>query len=248
MDPLYSPGSDFIGLSNGWITDLIVRDTNGENIMLRTMIYELAHKELLSGWINIYKNKYGLFGKTQIMLMKIIWDWASYWAIPTIIFINKGYTDIDVLKHYSASNDSIGLRFAKLNERMQELFQSWGQHHIEPCSGHQLNVFDLACLRQFQTELVEKYQPAELMPKVASNLKILELISAEIFRLVSEQINGTPHTMNVDPYNMTITDGKKELLRKSTSQYALPVDENIRADIAVMWFIKIKTPANEFAG
>ncbi|HVG40626.1 MAG TPA: tryptophan 7-halogenase, partial [Chitinophagaceae bacterium] len=92
MDAFYSPGSDIIALGNSWITDLIVRDLNGENITLRTTIYDLAHKELINGWITLYRNMYGLFGKTQIMLMKIIWDWASYWAIPNVLFMNKGYT------------------------------------------------------------------------------------------------------------------------------------------------------------
>jgi hypothetical protein len=247
MDPFYSPGIDFIALGNSWITELIVRDVSGENTALRTLIYNLAHKEMIKGWITLYKNMYGIFGKTQIMLMKIVWDWASYWAIPIVLFMNKGYTDIDILKQYSSSNASIGRRFAKLNERMQELFQTWNQHDIEPCSDQQLNVFDLSILHQFHSELGQQYEPGELMPKVESNLKILEQISAEIFRLVCTQIHKTPADMNVDPYNMMIDDGKDELLKKSKSQNALSVVESIRADIAGMWLKNIKTPQNEFA-
>ncbi len=247
MDPFYSPGSDFIALSNCWITDLIVRDISGEDTALRTLVFDLAHKKLLSGWITLYRNMYGIFGKTQIMLMKIIWDWAAYWAVPNVLFINKGYTDIDILKQYSSSSASIGRRFAKLNECMQELFQAWGQYDIKPCSDHQQNVFELNCLHKFQTELGLQYNNSvELMQKVESNLKILEQISAEIFRLVSNQINDTPDNMNVDPYTVLIGDGKDELLKKSASQDALPVVETIRVDIAKMWLIDIKTPKNEF--
>ncbi|MBL0272349.1 MAG: hypothetical protein IPQ06_04595 [Chitinophagaceae bacterium] len=147
------------------------------------------------------------------MLMKIVWDWASYWAIPNVLFINKGYVDIDILKQYSSSHSSIGRRFAKLNERMQELFRTWGHYDIEPCSDHQQNVFDLNCLYQFQSELGKIYKPSELMPKIESNLKVLEHISAEIFRLVSHQIHKTPHDMPVDLYNMVIEDGKDELIK-----------------------------------
>ena len=86
------------------------------------------------------------------------------------------------------------------------------------------------------------------MPKIESNLKILEHISAEIFRLVSEQINDTPNDMNVDPYTMAISDGKDELLKKSKGQNAIGVVESIKLDIAKMWLKNIKTPVNEFAG
>ena len=247
LDPFYSPGSDFIALSNSWITDLIIRDVSGENIKLRTLIYDLTHKELLHGWITLYRNMYGIFGKTQIMLMKIVWDWAAYWAIPNVLFINKGYTDIDILKQYSSSNAGIGRRFTKLNERMQELFRAWSQFDIKPFSDQQLNVFDLSSLRQFQSELGRQYRTGDLMPKIELNLEILEQISAEIFRLVSNQVYGTPADMKVDPYNMAIDDGKDELIKKSKNQNALNVVESIRADIEKMWLKNIKTPQSEFA-
>jgi hypothetical protein len=130
---------------------------------------------------------------------------------------------------------------------MQELFQTWGQQDIKPCSDYQLNVFDLECLRKFQTELGLQYKSSEIIVKVESNLQILEQISAEIFRLVSSQLYETPSDMRVDPYNMKIDDGKDELLKKSKSQNALSVNEDIRVDIARMWLINIKTPQNEFA-
>ena len=247
MDAFYSPGSDFIALSNSWINELIVRDFDGEDITIRALIYELAHKELLNGWITLYRNMYGIFGKTQIMLMKIVWDWASYWAIPNVLFANNGYTDIVILKQYSSFNLSIGRRFAKLNENMQEVFRTWSKHDIEPCSDKQLNVFDLDCLRQFQTELGQQYKPQELLLKVEANLKVLEEISAEIFRLVSAQIYGTPDDMKVDPYKMSIADGKNEILKKSMSQDALSVVMHIKIDIARMWLKNSKTLKNEFA-
>ena len=246
LDPFYSPGTDFVALNNTWLTELIVRDINGENISLRAMIYEHAHRELLKGWMLLYKNMYGLFGKTQIMLMKIVWDWGSYWAIPCLMFMNKGYTNIAILKQYSATANSIGRRFSKLNEQMQALFLAWSQHDIELCSDQFINVSDLDCLYQFHQELAEKHDPKALMQKIESNLKILEQISAEIFRLVSAQINGTPLDMKVDPYNMTINDSGEELLEKSKGQYALGVVKSIKADILKMWLISRKTKSNEY--
>jgi len=245
LDPLYSPGSDFIGLSNTWITDLIVRDINNEDISLRTLVYDHAHKQLFRGWATLYRDMYGLFGKSQIMLMKIIWDWATYWAIPNVLFSNKGYINLDVMKIYSSPN-GIGHRFATLNNNMQQLFAFWGRHHNENINGHQLNVFDLLCLKRLQSEIGNQYNTDELILKIESNLNLLELISAEIFRKVSHQLHGTPKTMSVDPYNMKIDNDTSELLKKSESQAALSVDEPIRTDIDKMWLSKIKAPENEF--
>jgi flavin-dependent dehydrogenase len=245
LDPLYSPGSDFIGLSNTWITDLITRDLKKEDISLRSLVYDHSHKQLFRGWDGLYRDMYGLFGKTQIMLMKIIWDWATYWAIPNVLFSNKGYINLDVMKLYSSPN-GIGQRFAALNQNMQQLFLFWGQHYKETISDHQLNVFDVGCLKQLQSEIGHQYEPDELISKIESNLDLLQLISAEIFRKVSNQMHDTPINMNVDPYEMKIHDGNTELLKKSKSGGALMVDESIRMDIERMWFSKIKKQENEF--
>jgi len=248
MDPFYSPGTDFIGLGNSWISDLIVRDLSGEDVLQRSKIYDFAQKELLAGWTLLYKNMYGLFGKTQIMLLKIMWDWASYWAVPNVIFMNGGYTDLAFLKQYASSAASLGRRFAKLNERMQELFQHFGQHPMEALANAHINVFDLGCLYQFQSELGRQYSKELLMAKVESNLEILEQIAAEIFRRVSSQIHGTPLDMKIDPYGMSIADGKAELLQKSAGKGAFEPMASIKADIATVWLMLNAAHKAEMAG
>ena len=48
--PFYSPGSDFIGMSNTFITDLITRDLDGEPVEERVIAYNrvyLNHHEAL---------------------------------------------------------------------------------------------------------------------------------------------------------------------------------------------------------
>jgi hypothetical protein len=247
LDPLYSPGSDFIGLNNTWISDLILRDLGGEDIALRTLLYDHTHKQLFRGWASLYRDMYGLFGKTQLMLMKIIWDWASYWAVPNVMFANRGYVNLEVLKQYSSSGKSIGQRFGSLNEKMQQLFRAWGQYPVKEVSGHQQNIFDVACLKRLQSEIGCQYDHDKLMPKIESNMEMLEQIAAEIFRRVSCLVHGTPSDMKVDPYNMKLGDGRDEIVRKSEKENALNSIETIRSDIDNMWYIKTETSANEFA-
>jgi hypothetical protein len=85
-----------------------------------------------------------------------------------------------------------------------------------------------------------------LISKIESNINLLELISAEIFRKVSNQLHATPIDMNVDPYSMKIDDDKTELLTRSETKNSFPVDDLIRTDIDKMWLKKIKNPENEF--
>jgi flavin-dependent dehydrogenase len=239
LDPLYSPGSDFIALGNTWISDLISRYLGGEDVALRTHLYDHAHKQLFRGWSALYRDMYGLFGKTQVMLMKIIWDWASYWAIPNLLFANKVYVDLELMKFYS-SPGGIGHRFAALNKNMQHLFLAWTQYRVEPVCDRQLNVFDLVCLHRLQSELGRHYTRTDLVLKMETNLQLLERIVAEIFRKVSNLVHGTPVDVKVDPYRIQL-DKPLELVDFQVSASALPVDIAIRADIDKMWFQKIKS-------
>ena len=242
LDPLYSPGYDFIALSNTWISDLIVRNLDGEDVAFRILLYDHAYKQLVRGWASIYIDMYGLLGRTQIMLMKIIWDWASYWAVPIPLFVNKGYIDIGIMKQYGSNAKSIGRRFTMLNESMQQLFLKWAEYPSSNPSGNQLNVFDLDCMHRFQSEIGNTYEQDQLIPKIESNMIVLEQIAAEIFRRASNQVNETPVTMRVDPYLMRIEDGKEELLRKSEAENAFGVFEPMRRDMDHMWLSKIRTP------
>lgn len=247
LDPFYSPGTDFISLANTWLTDLVVRDLSGEDITLRAMIYEHAHRELLNGWILLYQNMYPVFENAQIMILKIVWDWATYWAIPTLLFTNNGYTDLHVLKKYSSNTDGSGRKFALLNEKMQSFFLTWGKHVPRVVSDQHINLFDVRVLHRFQKDIILQYTPDNLIKKIDENVKIIELIACEIFRLGSAEVNGTPATMKVDPYTMKLEDGKDLLLKKSESQTAVLQDESIREDLAKMWLTSSEISSNEYA-
>lgn len=246
LDPFYSPGTDFIALSNSWLTELIVRDLSGEDIRLRTMVYELAHRKLLDGWLLLYKDMYGIFGKTQIMLFKIVWDWASYWAVPCMMFINKGFLDIQTMKQYAASHNSIGQRFSRLNQQMQQLFLEWAERENADLAAQYIDVFDLKCVAQFHNELASTFPPQDLMSKVESNVQILEHMAAEMFRRISTHIHGTAADMGVNPYHMSLDTDAASLFAQAQTEEALGVDKHMQEDIDKVWMITSKSNSPEY--
>ena len=69
---------------------------------------------------------------------------------------------------------------------------------------------------------------------MAENLDILEKAAAEIFRLVSNHAKGTPIDMKVNPYTIDLENGTTD----TTSEMALPYNNEIAKDVKVMWFYK----------
>jgi len=235
LDPLYSPGSDFISLNNTWLTDLILRDLKGEDIAMRASIYEQAHLSHVQNWIPIYQNKYLLMGNAQIMVIKIFWDWAIYWSIPCLLFTNKAFIDLKLLKELFSAPDSLGKRFGRLNKAMQDLFLEWMPYDTEIFSNHYVDPYDAVYLRQFQQGIETQHETKKLIEQVAKNMEILEKVAAAVFRLVSAQVKGTPLDMKVDPYSISLSNDNRDKHANGISP-----DPVIAKDVDVMWFYKKK--------
>ncbi len=247
LDPLYSPGTDFIAMNNSWLSDLILRDLAGEDIEGRVSIYEQSHLALVDSWIPVYQNKYLLMGNTQIMVIKIFWDWATYWAVPAHLFANKAFTNLRILKDLFAAQNSLGRKFGRLNKIMQDLFLEWLPFENQVFSNRYIDPFDLAVLRKFQEEIEIQREPREMIMQIDTNMKILEELAVAIFRLVSANVNGTDPGIKVNPY--TINLGKKENAMEldTESGEAIAPGDAISKDVDVMWFYPKATVAMETA-
>jgi hypothetical protein len=208
----------------------------GEDISGRVSVYEQSHLALVDSWIPVYQNKYLLMGNTQIMVIKIFWDWATYWSVPAHLFANKAFTNLRILKDLFAAQNSLGRKFGRLNKIMQDLFLEWLPFENRIFSNRYIDPFDLAVLRQFQEEIEIQREPKEMIGQIDKNMKILEQLAVAIFRLVSTEVNGTAPDIKVNPY--TISLGKQEgaIALDTASEEAIAPDPAITKDVDVMWF------------
>lgn len=231
-DPFYSPGSDYISMANTLTADLIQRDLKGEDIFFRTKFYAQVFRALYDNWMPIYKNMYPLWGRTQVMVAKIFWDWGAYWSINTLLFTNDSLTDLELLKQVTAGPKSILQKYGELSRQMQQLFYDWGPYDTADITDRYTDPFDLDFLKQFQEDIVEmEFDRETLLQKFEENMIILEKVAAETYRLVSNQVHGTSMEIAVDPYTMSLTGEKKE----SPNSKAVIRDQHIADEMRHMW-------------
>jgi flavin-dependent dehydrogenase len=236
LDPLYSPGTDFISMNNTWLTDLILRDMDGEDISGRVNVYEQSHLALVDSWIPVYQNKYLLMGNTQIMVIKIFWDWATYWAVPAHLFANKAFTNLRILKDLFAAPNSIGRKFGQLNKVMQDLFLEWLPFENRVFENRYIDPFDLELLRQFQSGIELMHEPSAVIAQIEKNMDLLEQMAVAVFRLVSAEVNGTDPDMKVNPYTINLGKTANAMELDTTSDEAIAPGTSILKDVDVMWF------------
>ena len=170
-DPFYSPGSDFIGIGNDFITELILRDSAGEDITSTAERFNATYLRLFDAFLRLYEGQYPIMGNAQVMTAKVAWDNACYWAISALLFFQRRYRSPE----FMASIEPLMRRFVVLHARMQSLLREWdGAADAQPGPGA-ANVVDVDFLRRLQTELSgPRLDDKELRWRLESNFELLE--------------------------------------------------------------------------
>jgi len=121
LDPFYSPGSDFIGIGNTFICDLVAHDRAGRSVDARAQLYDQIYHSFYESTLALYQDQYALFGDPEVLPVKVIWDYTYYWGVLSQLFFQDRLTDLaslgqlrDELQHCQ-----------QLNIAMQAFLRAW---------------------------------------------------------------------------------------------------------------------------
>ncbi len=121
LDPFYSPGSDFIAISNTYITDLIARDRAGEPYAAHARLYEQFFQSFYDSMLSLYRDQFDLFGDPQVLPVKVIWDYTYYWGVLCQLWFQRRLTDLRML----ARVRPLLTGSLELNDAMQGFLRAW---------------------------------------------------------------------------------------------------------------------------
>jgi len=170
-DPFYSPGSDFIAMGNDYVTDLIVRDANGEEITSRAEAFNTTYLRLYDAFIRLYDGQYPIMGNAQVMTAKVAWDNACYWSITALLFFQRRLRQPEFI----ASIEPLMRRFFVLHARMQQFFKAWDRADAGLYAQAAASVIDVGFLRRLQADLGDAVIDDEpLRRRLEANYALLE--------------------------------------------------------------------------
>jgi flavin-dependent dehydrogenase len=198
-DPFYSPGSDFIAMSNTFITDLILRDLAGEKIDQRANDYNRVYLNTYESFLTIYQDQYPLMGNAQVMAAKIVWDFAIYWGFLALQFLGGRLCDLELLERAGSTLQRVN----HLNARMQSFFKEWDGLGCTDCETAFIDVLGVDIMRRLHYGLEDKLPGDGLLERFADNLKLCESLAAAIFHQASQDFPGMPPGP-VNPYAITL--------------------------------------------
>ena len=122
VDPLYSPGNDFIALANAFTEELIRVDLAGEDLETRTRELNIQYRVLVAGALDIFRGAAPIYGHAPAMLAKIYWDNFSYWTFLCQYYLREIYR-LSGARH--SEQVEAGQRIFEISNYVQSLLREW---------------------------------------------------------------------------------------------------------------------------
>ncbi|MFK7859953.1 MAG: NAD(P)/FAD-dependent oxidoreductase [Granulosicoccus sp.] len=177
LDPFYSPGMDFIAYGNTFITDLVRRESAGENIDARKLLYQQTYLSFYESSLLLYRDQYNGFGNFRLMSLKTIWDYSYYWGVLGLLFFNNAITDTDLLTGRSDSLAAI----RQVHKELQQQFRRLASNKpVVSASASFMDQAAIPLLQRLNRELTDKLTGAELGGRLDANLICLHQLASEI--------------------------------------------------------------------
>ena len=188
LDPFYSPGSDFIGISNSYICELIRQDFAGEPIAAHAEIYQQLYFSFYENTLSLYQDQYPIFGHPLAMPAKILWDYAYYWSLLAPLFFSGRLAALPVL----ARLRPMFAQGRALNLAMQALLREWGTRDTAqaPGDGRACDQYQLEWCREMNRSLTDMLDDDAYVLRTRERLSSMRQLAAEALALARSRLPG----------------------------------------------------------
>jgi flavin-dependent dehydrogenase len=176
LDPFYSPGTDFIAISNTYITELIARDRGGQSIEMHAHLFEQIYFSFYESTLALYRDQYPLFGDAEVMPAKVIWDYTYYWGILCQFFFQRRLTDLAALSRLKRELTAV----QKLNLAVQVLLRAWSGASRSANPPRLLDQAALPWFAELNRSLGDPLDDDAFDARLRRNTALLHELAAEI--------------------------------------------------------------------
>jgi flavin-dependent dehydrogenase len=176
LDPFYSPGSDFIGISNTYIAELVAKDAAGEQIAPYARLYEQFYFSFYRSMLTLYTGQYAMFGDPEVMPVKVIWDYTYYWGVLCQLFFQERLTDLTMMARL---RDELTLTMA-LNDAVQPFLRQWSALSAQRNPAVLLDQASLEWFARLNRGLRDDLDDAAFKTRIRENTVLLKALAAEI--------------------------------------------------------------------
>jgi flavin-dependent dehydrogenase len=176
LDPLYSPGSDFIAIANTYITELVGHERAGRPVASYARLYEQFFLSFYDSTMSLYRDQYRLFGDPEVLPVKVTWDYAYYWGVLCQLFFQERLADLAMLSRLREQLVSS----KALNAAMQDFLRQWSAHSRRTNHAVLLDQAKLAWFAELNRGLRDRLDDEAFLARMRQTTGQLRALAREI--------------------------------------------------------------------
>jgi flavin-dependent dehydrogenase len=176
LDPFYSPGTDFIAISNTYICQLVGLDRAGQPLARHARLHERLFFSFYESTLALYRHQYPLMGNAEVLPIKVIWDYTYYWGVLCQLVFQQRLGDPALFTALARELESA----QALNVRMQAFFLRWHASSRGRNPRTLLDQQDLPWFAQMNATLHDRLDDAALRARLRQNVELLEGLAVMI--------------------------------------------------------------------
>lgn len=207
IDPLYSPGSDFIAYLNTFGGDLLCRDLDGEDIEERMDFFSFFFFQLFDPTITVYRDQYQLFGNAQVMTAKLLYDNLAYFATLAFLYLHGKMTELedlgDVVDVFETAIPLLG--------RLQDMYRDWHQLDQRQFEGVSVLSTQFEAFIKIQHDLGHPFELAEMIDRAHEKVEVMKAVAVWTFHMGAKHLPEPPDpTRPINPLMVSLKPEKWE--------------------------------------
>ena len=181
LDPFYSPGSDFIAISNTYITELIRLDFEGQPVAPYAEIFQQLYFSFYRNTLTLYQDQYPVFGHPQVMPIKVLWDYAYYWSLLAPLFFSGRQAKLPILSRLRPLFDE----GSRLNLAIQALMRDWGLRDASPAldGARAYDQYAVDWCRRMNGALTDVLDDEAYLERTRGDVACMRQLAAEVLAL-----------------------------------------------------------------
>lgn len=188
LDPFYSPGSDFIAISNTYVCELVRRDREGGPLAPYAEIYQQLYFSFYANTLTLYQDQYPIFGHPEVMPIKVLWDYAYYWSLLAPLFFSGRQASLPVLGRLRPHFDE----GRALNLAMQALLRDWGLRDASPRLdlARAYDQYAVDWCREMNRSLTDALDDDAYVARTAERIASMRQLAAEVLARARQAFPG----------------------------------------------------------
>jgi len=202
LDPFYSPGSDFIAISNTLTADLISRYLDGEDVVDRAREFDDLYLNTYRVNLTQYEGQYEFWHNPMVMTVKICANNILYWGTECLLFFHDKYADTDFMASVRPDLE----RIWAITRRLEAMYREWNA--VEDREWRRAIVPTQAFPGMFQrhVDMAGGFDDDTVRAKLAATADMMEAFAVLAFsRAASNLGDAAPgDDVKINPYAVSL--------------------------------------------